>query len=88
MQAKTTSWEQQLANIKHVMQAAREELNAPRPRRGRRHRTKIVPERKPSDAPDIRKEEREYEESERRAREEQAEIVRNPYGSPFYPVDR
>jgi hypothetical protein len=88
MHAKTATWAEQLAGIRHVMQAAREELNNPRPRKGRRHRAKVEPERKPVDAPDIRTEEREYEESERRAREEQAEVVRNPYGNTFYPVDR
>lgn len=84
---KTVSWQEQLSTIKHVMQAAREVMNAPRPKRGRRHRGKIEPERKPADTPDPGNREREYEESERRAREEQAEVARNPYGSTFYPAD-
>jgi hypothetical protein len=88
MHSKTAPWAEQLANIRHVMQAAREELNQPRPRKGRKHRTRVTPEHKPADAPDIRREEREYEESERRAREEQAEVVKNPYGGTFYPADR
>jgi hypothetical protein len=88
MNPKQATWEEQLAGIKHTMQAAREEMKKPRPRRGRKHRAKVVPDSKPADAPDLRKEEREYEEAERRARVEQAEITRNPYGTSFYPVDR
>jgi hypothetical protein len=83
-----TNWEQQLTQIKHTMQDAREARTNPRPRRGRKHRAKVVPADKPADAPDLLKEEREYEEAERQARKEQAEITRNPYGNNFYPVDR
>jgi hypothetical protein len=89
MNPRQATWEEQLAGIKQTLQAAREDMKNPRPRRGRKHRAKIVPDTRPADVPvDLRKEEREYEEAERQARIEQAEITRNPYGNNFYPVDR
>jgi hypothetical protein len=87
MEPTQATWEQQLSDIKHVMQAARAQMNDPRAKRGRKRRGKIAPP--PADTtPDLRSEEREYEEAERRARREQADVFRNPYGDSFHPVDR
>ena len=88
MNTKAATWEQQLADIRLTMQTARAEMNKPRPRKGRKHRGKVVPDARPADAPDLRNEERDFEQAEREARKQQAEVTRNPYGNIFYPIDQ